>query len=69
MDPQEIIDYHLNKKKFQENKEEIKECAKCQGNMKQTGKRTSGNVNYLVWTCQRCGVEKVELHSLNPADK
>ncbi|MFP4111483.1 MAG: hypothetical protein ACLFPQ_03905 [Candidatus Woesearchaeota archaeon] len=62
MDPKEIIEHHLKKQKDKERG--VKICDKCRGEMKKQGKRTSGNVNYMIWQCIKCGKETTELVGL-----
>jgi ribosomal protein L37AE/L43A len=62
MDPEEIINMHLNKQKKKELN--IRICGKCKGEMIDQGIRTSGNVNYHIWECSKCSHEDAELEGL-----
>lgn len=68
MDPKEIINFHLNRQKDKEKKEEneeVKLCPKCKSEMVKGSIRTSGNVNYQMWSCSKCSHEEADLVSLN----
>ena len=62
MEPQEIIKKHLKDQKKKER--DVKICEKCRGEMTKQGIRTSGNVNYMIWRCNKCSNEIAEFSGL-----